>query len=852
MACIFLSISGRALAAVEAVSEFDVREDGEIVRIQLETRVGVFNGAALGNSGQEVIIELKGTDARELMDRIGKSRKPLAAVRGVHVLPGEGESARLLVQLRGPSEVLDETIVAGGGDRSRWELVLGPATLGQERPREAAVLSSIGLVGHEGRIELQLAGNRGLVAEVSFEDKPPRLLVDLPGVGHKELVAVARSFRTSNPMIRGVMVRPIDKGSSRLMFHLAETSDLVAGSGALEGDTGRISISIAPDAAPARMVAGMSALSRIRIDELVGRLTFVLPGVDGSRVNAYTVDDPPELIVDFLGWTPNRLDAAVAGFTSSHPSVRSARVESTRLGSGRLIFELSGSSPMIAKTFDVAHSELGGQQKTLTLAVRKPAPGSEVPATRVGRDGRRPDLRRDLHDRARPVVVIRPVQLEQEGYWVRKTPPVEIPKGAKTLLGLFRQAMSNDPKYQVAKSDLDANQEAIPQARAGHLPTASFDYQHVSMYQNILRASNPTFSTGNSDYPSQDLTLTITQPVFKAQALVKMNQASLAVEQAQVNLIASEQDLILRLASAYLNLLAAKDARELAKAEREANEKQFELARARLDSGLGTITQLHDTEARFALTEAREIDASNKYDDALQGIKEIVGVDLEDIQGFRVDFDAAPPQPASVDAWVQASLEQNLAVQSRNLAMEIARLEILRQQAGYLPTVNLVSTISREDSDGSLYGDGQKVDNVELGVKVNVPIFEGGMTLSLVREAMARREKASQEREQEFRRTERMTRATFQSVEASARSLAALRKAVVAQDGALQARLEGFKAGVGNILTVVDAYRQYYSAKRDYLQARYDYLVNRLRLKQAVGTLSRTDLQDLGTLLKTD
>lgn len=638
-------------------------------------------------------------------------------------------------------------------------------------------------------------------------------------------------------------------GASQLVFDLAESADLVDGAGSIEGETGRVRIALAPDAVARPLAARPARLASIRVDEVAGRLSFALPGIDAGRVNAYTLDEPPQLVVDFLGWSPKQLESAVAAFTPSHPAVRSVRVETTRLGSGRLVVELSGSAPLIAKTVD---SQPSGDalQRTLTLALRTPLPGeafAEPPAARGPLDLR---FRRDLHDRARPSIVIRPVQLE--GRWAQETPPAEGKGGTVGLLALLQQALAADPKYLAAKADFEANSEAIPQARAGYLPTASFDYQHSAIRQNVLRASNASFPTGASSYPSKSLTLTITQPILKAQAFVKIDQAGIAAEQARINLVAAEQDLIQRVASAYLNLLAAKDARELSQAEREATEKQFELARNRLERGLGTITLLHDTEARFALTEAREIDAANKYDDALHALKEIAGTKVDDVRGFRADFDAAPPQPATVGAWVQAALEQNLALQSRSFALEISGLEVRRQEAGYLPTVNLVGTVSRQDTGGSIYGAGQKLDNAELGVKVNVPIFEGGLTSSLVREAVARKDKAEQEREQEQRRTERTTRSAFLSVQASARTLAALRKSVVAQDSALQARLEGFKAGIANIVAVVDAYRLFYAAKRDYLQARYDYLVNRLRLKQSVGTLSRADLEDLGTLLKND
>ncbi|MBF0603126.1 MAG: TolC family outer membrane protein [Nitrospirae bacterium] len=822
-----------------------------MLRVVLEARVGVFSGASLSDQGREVVIELKNVDAKELGGLVANLAKPTALVKGVHVLPGQDGALRVLIQIIAPSEVLNETIVASSPEWSRWELVLGPNAGDQTPASVPASLASVRQLPQEGRVDLILTGNSGLVAEVSFQDQPPQLWVDLPGVAHGELVAAIQNFRMKDPLMTGIVARPLTKSSSRLIFNLSETADLVVEAGALEGDVGRILIGLAPDSPPLVQSRDVGQLERIEVDELVGRLTFVLPGIGGGRANAFTRDDPSQLVVDFLGWTPDRLESAAGSFVSGNPAVIAARVESTRLGSGRLVFELSGSAPLLSQNTDAIPSKEGKSvQQVLTLALRKPIEGEGGSSSSGGLFASVPDQRRELHDRARPVVIIRPVKLGDEGYWVKQALPTVRGKDAVGLMGLLKKALNNDPKYQSAKSDFGANQEALPQARAEQLPTASFDYQHIGTYQHILRASNPSFSTGSSDYPSRNLTLTITQPIFKVQSLVKVNQASLAVEQAHINLVAAEQELILRLASSYLNLLAAKDAQGLARAEREATKKQFELAQARLESGLGTITQLHDMEARFALTEAREIEANNKFDDALQGIKEIVGTDMGDIEGFRVDFDASPPQPASVDAWVQAALEQNLAVQSRNLALEIARLEIQRQQAGYLPNVNFVSTLSRQDSDGSLYGDGQKVDNVEVGVKLNVPIFEGGMTSSLVREALSRREKASQEGEQEVRRTERAVRSIYHLVEVSTQTLAALRKAVVAQDGALQARLEGFKAGIGNIITVMDAYRLYYSAKRDYLQARYDYLVNRLRLKQAVGTLSRVDLEDLENLLK--
>jgi outer membrane protein len=421
------------------------------------------------------------------------------------------------------------------------------------------------------------------------------------------------------------------------------------------------------------------------------------------------------------------------------------------------------------------------------------------------------------------------------------------------LADALTRALDNDPKYQAAKADFKVASEAVPQARAGYLPTATYDYQHTATRQEATQLI-PGAQPITRSYPINSGNLTITQPVIKLPAYFRMEQAKLSVEQARISLVAAEQDLIVRVASAYLNFLASQDGLDLAQAEREATQKQAELAASRLHSGLGTVTQVYDTEGRLALTQAREVDAANKLDDARSALKEIIGVPVKALKTFVGDFDAALPQPMQVDPWVAAALEQNLALQSRNLAADIAELEVKRQKAGYAPTVNLVGNVGNTRQDNSLvagaFQGGYRVNNRDISVRLSIPIFEGGMTTSLTREAVAREEKAKDERDAELRKTERQARSAMLGLLSSGKTLAALRKSLAAQQSALEAKSEGMRSGVYSIVQVVDAYRLYYSAKRDYLQARYDYLLNRLKLKQAVGSLTRADLEDLAKLLK--
>lgn len=823
------------------------KEDADVLRLQLDTPVGALGGVTLlGRDRPMLRIELKGVPAKALTEFVNQLKRP-GKVERLAVLPGLDGRVILEAQLAQPMRVLDETVVALGSGRSRWELVLaeGQEQAGVPQATAAPALGAVRFSGRDDRLDMTLEGSAGLVAEVSFEEGPSRLVVELPGVPRAQLDQAVASLDNLPPLFRRVAaVAPAGKAPGRLVFELRGAVDLVDTSGVARNGVGQVTMSLVPDSPPdARGPARQARLGAIQTEVQGGELNLVLDGVVNSRVNAFTLEQPSRVVVDFLGWSPEQVREAVARYGSGHPVVRQAAVTETRLGSARVVFDVVSPVALGGRQYP---SLAGGGDGKMMLALKAPAAPGETRF--AGGAGLGITLGRDLSDLRKPEVVIRPVQLDgihADG----KAVPAE--QGARySLVSMLERALVSDAKYAAARAEFDAVSEAVPQARAGYLPVASFDYQRSSIHQNVRESPNPTFLRNSTSYPSQSMTLTITQPLLRAQTWTRLDQAKISVEQSRLNLLAAEQDLILRVTTGYLNLLATTDGLELAKAEREATGKQLELARGRLQSGLGTITQLHETTARYALTDAKVIEASNRVDDARVALKEIVGEDVEGVAGFKRDFLAAQPKPANVESWVQAAIEQNLSLQARKLSQDIAQLEIKRQRAGHLPTIDLVGTVGRQDADGSLYGAGQKVDTGELALKLRVPIFEGGLTSSMVRESVARSRKADQDSEQELRKTERAARSAFLGVQASVQTLEALRQTVLAQESALESKLEGYRAGLQTVVSVVDAYRLYFAARRDYLQARYDYLGNRLKLKQAVGTLARNDLQDLAALLE--
>ena len=422
--------------------------------------------------------------------------------------------------------------------------------------------------------------------------------------------------------------------------------------------------------------------------------------------------------------------------------------------------------------------------------------------------------------------------------------------GAETLSEVYKLARQSDPKFRAAQADSRASATAIPQARAGFLPSAKFEIDKVETRQRIHSSRNPIFGAGVTSFPTDNETLSLTQPIFRKDVIERYAQAQSVVRQSEFALLAAEQDLMLRTAAAYLAVLAANDSLALAVAEREAVGRALELAKEKLKFGLGTITNEHDATARFAVTQAREIEARNKLNDAKQGLREITGRLFERYQTLRDPMVLQRPDPQVMEKWVEVALEQNLGLRAKREGVEVARQEIARQRAGHFPSLNLLVSHNRRDAGSTLFGGGSDVSTTDVTVRLSVPLLEGGLVLAVTEEAVQRYHKAVEESELERRAIERQTRAAYEGTVSGASLVTALQQSVRSQTSALQAKEEGFRAGLLTLLPVLDAQRDLFLARRDYAQARYDHLLNRLRLKQAAGLLGEPDIDGISAALQ--
>lgn len=426
-----------------------------------------------------------------------------------------------------------------------------------------------------------------------------------------------------------------------------------------------------------------------------------------------------------------------------------------------------------------------------------------------------------------------------------------LPAHGADLLDVYREAERNDPRFRAATATYRAAQERLPQARAGLLPLIGATAD-TTRNDNRVRTEAGIVSrpAGRASFDSKGYTLSLTQPVYNAAAFAGLRRAGAEVRRAEAEFAAARQALVTRAAEAYFQVLAARDGLALAEAERAAIARQLEVAEARLEVGLATITDVHDARARYEFAAAQLIEAENVLADRREALRELTGTAPAALAPL-VELPLTTPEPPEIERWIETAARQNLAVAAAREAVEIAREEVRRQRAGHYPTLDIVGSRTHTDDEGSVARPDVRVrtDSEAIGLELNVPIFQGGLVNARTAEAAQLLAAAEQELEATARAVERATRASYLGAASGAARVQALTQSVIASESALEAKREGFEAGINTNIDVLDASRDLFRARRDLAAARYDYVLNLLRLKQSAGTLSEADLMAVNNWL---
>lgn len=430
------------------------------------------------------------------------------------------------------------------------------------------------------------------------------------------------------------------------------------------------------------------------------------------------------------------------------------------------------------------------------------------------------------------------------------------PVYAITLTEAINIAKKNDPVYIGTIANFTAAEERSNQATAELRPqltaTANSGW-NVRAYGTRPDGSGllPRTSTMDS-YESNSAQLRLIIPLWREANWIASQQAHQAMSRAELEVFAAEQDLLVRLAQAWLDVMQADDAIQSANTGVASTEYEWEHAKRGAALGLISGLKLEESRAKFDHAIATLRTAEAEKDIRIAALEQIIGPIIA-FPSLNLSAEyTPPPQPDDqFDRWLELTAAANPKVLALSKALEAAEGEIRKQYAGHGPTIDLVGTTGHTmQGVGDFPGQrGYQIRQTGLELQLNLPLYTGGGQSAKIREAIALKEKAAQELEAARREALAAAKqAWFTWRIGSARHSAAL-QAVKFSSLAAQASASGKISGVKSEREVLQSKQDLEEAIAELEKARYAMILSYVKLKAAAGSLEPEDISTLDNWL---
>lgn len=438
---------------------------------------------------------------------------------------------------------------------------------------------------------------------------------------------------------------------------------------------------------------------------------------------------------------------------------------------------------------------------------------------------------------------------------------------AESLSDIYELALENDAQLKAEQAQYRASLETEKANLAQLLPQVSGRYEYTDRDQDVTRESFAVVdgqisvieTLTNTDTAVQGYTLSLSQSIFNLPAWFTFRSGKEITRQAEATFAANQQNLIVRVVEAYLEVLRAKDNLTASRAQERALERQLEQTQQRFEVGLIAITDVYEAQAAYDLAQVQRIRDENSLDVALENLSVLTGRRHERLEVLAEAFAPRKPEPLERAEWVDFALENNFLLKAARYEEEAARQSANAAKYAHAPTISGNASFSDLDTQGTLTRepatpfDADPDDQTEIttwGLTLDMPLFTGGAISAERRRAAQQFIAARENRINLTRTTVTQARSLHLTVLSDVAQVNARKQSIISSKSALDATQAGYEVGTRNVVDVLNAQNTLFAAERDYANSRYDYIINMLRLKENAGLLSPEDVDNLDRYLE--
>lgn len=421
------------------------------------------------------------------------------------------------------------------------------------------------------------------------------------------------------------------------------------------------------------------------------------------------------------------------------------------------------------------------------------------------------------------------------------------PAWSADLLTITQDALNNNAALSSERL-VTRSTEAARDATEGELKPQVSVSGSLSHNREFESQSTPLPTSGGGDnVNSVGLSLEATQALFDALKRRQVDQADRQIDQQLFQLAATEQQLLIDVASAYFEILRAYEVLDARRAQERAIGRQLEQAREQFEVGLIAITEVEEAKAAFDQARAVRIAADSDLQVRFEALERLTGQRYDSIDALTDAMPVTLPTPEDRDYWVELGMENNPLVLASEAGVELRRSSLEIAKAQELPTLDAFASYNYSDNDRSGVS-GYNSDG-EVGLRVSMPLYTGGTTEATIQENTFLLESSQYDFEDQRRETVQQIRSRYTQLSNNVSTVEARQQAIVSNQSALDATRAGYEVGTRNIVDVLNAEQNLYNAIADHASARYDYVINLLSLRQQAGTLDVAALEDVNEWL---
>ena len=415
------------------------------------------------------------------------------------------------------------------------------------------------------------------------------------------------------------------------------------------------------------------------------------------------------------------------------------------------------------------------------------------------------------------------------------------------LVEVYNIAVKNDPKLLASEVKHKAIMQEYPIARSYLLPNLKFSAKSQRTRESIDGAVYGR-SSSTTQFTTDEYSINLKQPLYRRDLFSLLEKSEYQIAKSLAERESARQDLIIRVAEAYFDILDSLDNIKYVKSEKAAIKSQLNESKKRLEVGLIAITDYAEAQASYDLSETQYIEAKNLSDISKESLYVLTGKQFKKFSSLDKNIKAKDPDPNNIKAWEDFAIKQNLDLVAYKRAQDIATTNIKYERSKHFPTLDIYGTVKETDKGGGSSGAFES-NNDYIGIELNIPIFIGGNTYFNSKKASYLEEQARYDVLQKKREVIRDARKAFLNLKSSISKVNASKKALESNELSVEYNQAGFEVGTRSTTDVLLALKDLYKAKKNFSKSKYEYLLSKLRLKQSIGTLSIDDIKVVNSWL---